>query len=206
MLFLPVLTVADVSRELGSKLAIDGSSVADASWRLGTGPSSCVEFPEDSKLAGLCSWAIYERLSTYKWLSELAGVNRGFNVLCILRTGDSIATLSGCVVRRLTPRMSSEDSRSQRPMKSELRSKAEEKLRSAKTLPQVASLVGAAPTSCYRGLGRIVTCQWLVEGSTPGWRTLARIASQQKRFRLICLFPSPLAPRAPDGCRLSPID
>jgi hypothetical protein len=177
----------------------------------GRPPSNCVISTQTTEL---CEWQLGNRHAGWASLAEAIDTDDQVNLICDLPRDGGPRARGSCTAhpRRSNrgqfpipassgvKRSTAEESPSQ--ARARYRRLTNQALARARTLPQLARLMGAIPNECLPNPGDSQVCLWRTTNRTYGHGTLAMSigAPKRKRVRMQCRLPTDGSERAPDSC------
>jgi hypothetical protein len=187
--------MAACAAERVSGAALDESTTkSELSRYAGAEPERCVFSGPDLEL---CSWRIDRSAPAWAALAEPLDVAADLNLLCELPMDGSPRAADSCAayarVGAGLPPVSAGEGAAEG---------AEAVLREARTLRELAGLLGDAPDRCRTGPG-FQTCAWMVGSDAPGYPLLAALASgleDESPLRFECKLPLDGSARSSDSC------
>jgi hypothetical protein len=177
----------------------------------GRAPSVCVISTATTEL---CEWQLGNRHAGWAQLAAAIDTTDQVNLICELPSDGGPRASRSCSVypRRSNrgqfpiPSASSvrSDRSKERPSEARERYKRQTNraLATARTLPELAHLVGAVPNECSPQSSELQVCLWRATARTYGHGTLVMSigAPKGKRVRMQCQLPTDGSDRAPDSC------
>ncbi len=177
----------------------------------GRHPSICVM---SSGTTELCQWRLGNRYAGWAPLAAALDTGDQVNLICELPREGGPRAAGSCSAhpRRSnrgrfpipTPSSARNSRPEERPSEARERYKrlTNQALAQARTLPELARLIGALPNECSPQSSESQVCVWRATATTYGHGTLAMSigASKSKRVRLRCQLPTDGSHRAPDSC------
>jgi hypothetical protein len=179
----------------------------------GRPPSICVVSTGTTEL---CEWRLGNRYAGWAPLAAAIETGDQVNLICKLPSDGSPRAGGSCSVH---PRRSNRgqfripnpsSARKRRPkehtaaVRARYRKETNEALAQARTLPELARLIGAVPNECSPQSSGLQVCLWLATNRTYGHGTLAMSigAPKRKRVQMRCQLPTDGSERAPNSCRV----
>ena len=179
----------------------------------GREPSVCVMSSETTEL---CEWQLGSRYAGWAPLAAAIDTTDQVNLICELPSDGGPRTSRSCSVfprrsnRGEYPIPSASSARrnrqAERPAEARerYRRQTNQALARARTLPELAHLVGAVPNECSLQSAELQVCLWRATNRTYGHGTLVMSigAPKSKRVRMRCRLPTDGSDRAPDSCQV----
>jgi hypothetical protein len=205
----PRVEIAVGQNELNRLLA-SANTEPELTAFAGVPAHSCLEAPPSGRL---CEWRLGARDPGWKALAGTLPTDDRINLLCIIprrgaRGSDSCAVFPQRSNRYRYELPTTGPDPKARAAYAEAEAlhqqRATAELADARTLVDLANLMGAAPDECATPSAGTRSCSWLATGRTYGHGTLAISLSApvREKLEMECALPADGSPRASGSCRV----
>jgi hypothetical protein len=205
----PRVEIAVGQNELNRLLA-SANTEQELTAFAGVPAHSCLEAPPSGRL---CEWRLGNRDPGYAALAGTLPTGDRINLLCVIPRRGARGPDSCTVFPQRSNRYryelptSGPDPKAREAYadaEARHRQQATAELAGARTLVDLANLMGAAPDACTAPSAGMRSCTWLATGRTYGHGTLAVSLSApvREKVEMDCALPADGRPRASGSCRV----